>query len=173
MEKFKDLVETHEGAFGNFLRYAKAFLEHVNPHTGRRYADEPAMPLYSLVNEGDHRGVLSVDNEDIVRARGNELTGLRAGEAVLTIASKEDPSVTVQYKLAVVQPVARINLTPSAKTVPVGGTISLTATGLPEDASVQAGPEIAEEPESPKPEEPAEQEAPEPGQAPSNSEESR
>lgn len=63
MEKFKDLVETHEGAFGNFLRYAKAFLEHVNPHTGRRYADEPAMPLYSLVNEGDHRGVLSVDNE--------------------------------------------------------------------------------------------------------------
>ena len=79
--------------------------------------------------------VLSVDNEDIVRARGNELTGLRAGEAVLTIASKEDPSVTVQYKLAVVQPVARINLTPSAKTVPVGGTISLTATCLPEDAS--------------------------------------
>jgi len=53
--EFKDLVETNEGAYRNFLRYARAFLEHVNPHTGRRYADEPAMPLLSLVNEGNNK----------------------------------------------------------------------------------------------------------------------
>ena len=63
MREFKTLVETHEGAYQNFLRYSKAFLEHVNPHTGRRYADEPAMPLYSLVNEGDSREQLTVENE--------------------------------------------------------------------------------------------------------------
>ena len=63
MREFKTLVETHEGAYQNFLRYSKAFLEHVNPHTGRRYADEPAMPLYSLVNEGNNNDRLTVENE--------------------------------------------------------------------------------------------------------------
>ena len=63
MREFKTLVETHEGAYQNFLRFSKAFLEHVNPYTGRRYADEPAMPLYSLVNEGNSRESLTVENE--------------------------------------------------------------------------------------------------------------
>jgi hypothetical protein len=63
MREYKTLVETHEGAYQNFLRYSKAFLEHVNPYTGRRYADEPAMPLYSLVNEGNNRDTLTVENE--------------------------------------------------------------------------------------------------------------
>ena len=47
------------------------------------------------------------------------------------------------------------------------------AAGLPEDASVQAEPEIAGEPEASAPDKPADPEAPEPGQAPSNLEESR
>lgn len=61
--EFKTLVETHEGAYSNFLNYARNFLSHVNPHTGRRYADEPAMPLYSLVNEGNSREELTLENE--------------------------------------------------------------------------------------------------------------
>ena len=63
MREFKTLVETHEGAFSNFLNYARNFLSHVNPHTGRRYADEPAMPLYSLVNEGNSAKELTLANE--------------------------------------------------------------------------------------------------------------
>jgi len=63
MNDFKVLVETHEGAYSNFLNYARNFLSHVNPHTGRRYADEPAMPLYSLINEGNDRRRLTVENE--------------------------------------------------------------------------------------------------------------
>ena len=63
MDEYKVLVQKHEGAYQNFLRYSKAFLEHVNPHTGRRYADEPAMPLYSLVNEGNNREKLTVEDE--------------------------------------------------------------------------------------------------------------
>lgn len=51
-EEIKPLFYIHEGAYSNFLAFAGNFLTHVNPHTGRRYADEPAMPLLSLVNEG-------------------------------------------------------------------------------------------------------------------------
>jgi len=49
---FKVLVAVHEPAYQNWAAYARNFLNHVNPHTGRRYADEPGMPLISLINEG-------------------------------------------------------------------------------------------------------------------------
>ena len=40
MDTFKTLVQFHEGAFSNYLAFARSFLGHVNPYTGRRYADE-------------------------------------------------------------------------------------------------------------------------------------
>ena len=68
VHEFKTLVATHEGAFSNFLNYARNFLSHVNPHTGRRYADEPAMPLLSLVNEGgDAKKLTPADERDFAR----------------------------------------------------------------------------------------------------------
>lgn len=52
MQLFKALCAVYEPAFQNWARYAENFLCHVNTYTGRRYADEPAMPFVSLVNEG-------------------------------------------------------------------------------------------------------------------------
>ena len=49
---FKGLTIFHEGAFRNWAEFAKNFLEHVNPYTGRAYRDEPALPLLCLMNEG-------------------------------------------------------------------------------------------------------------------------
>lgn len=49
---YKSLIGCHDAAFKDWKSYAQAFLEHVNPYTGRAYKDEPAMPLVSLVNEG-------------------------------------------------------------------------------------------------------------------------
>ncbi len=49
---YKCLVAVHHPAFEDWCRFTKLFLEHVNPYTGRRYLDEPALPLLSLVNEG-------------------------------------------------------------------------------------------------------------------------
>ena len=49
---FKALIAVHEPAFQNWAAFARAFLTHVNPHTGRRYADEPGMPFIALINEG-------------------------------------------------------------------------------------------------------------------------
>ena len=81
--------------------------------------------------------VLSVDNEEFVQIRGNALNGLKPGEAILTISSTEDPSVTLQYRVVVYQPVTRISLTAAEKSVAVGKTISLTAAFLPENATLK------------------------------------
>ena len=49
---YKALIAVHEPAYQNWATFAKAFLTHVNPHTGRRYADEPGMPFIAMINEG-------------------------------------------------------------------------------------------------------------------------
>ena len=53
MNHFKILCAVHAGAMANWKAFAREFLDHVNPHTGRRYADEPALAWLSLVNEGN------------------------------------------------------------------------------------------------------------------------
>lgn len=78
---------------------------------------------------------LSVDNEGVARAKGNTVTGVAPGEAVLTIASKQDPSVTLQYRIVVVQPVTRLTVTAPAKTVAVGSTMQLTPVYTPDNAT--------------------------------------
>ena len=81
--------------------------------------------------------VLSVDNEALIQVKGNTLKGLEPGEAILTITSAEDPSVTLQYCVVVYQPVTRISLTTEEKSVAVGKTVSLTAAILPENATLK------------------------------------
>ena len=78
---------------------------------------------------------LSVDNEAVARAKGNTVQAVAPGEAVLTIASQEDPSVTLQYRIVVIQPVTRITVAAPAKSVAVGGTMQLTAAFQPADAT--------------------------------------
>ncbi|MFB3903323.1 MAG: hypothetical protein ACE15E_07710 [Acidobacteriota bacterium] len=53
MNTFKILVPVHEGAFENWKAFTRAFLGHVNPYTGRRYAEEPALAWLALINEGN------------------------------------------------------------------------------------------------------------------------
>jgi hypothetical protein len=52
MQLYKTYIGIYEPAYSNWCVHAKAFLEHVNPYTGRAYKDEPGMPFISLVNEG-------------------------------------------------------------------------------------------------------------------------
>ena len=49
--RFEVLRHFHDGAKSNYLAYARAFLEHVNPFTGLRYADDPTLAWLSLANE--------------------------------------------------------------------------------------------------------------------------
>lgn len=42
---------TSEAAFTNWKRFAREFLTHVNPYTGRALANEPALPMLVIINE--------------------------------------------------------------------------------------------------------------------------
>ncbi len=50
--QLKTLAQFHEGAYSNYIAFARNFLGHVNPYTGRSYAEEPALAWLSLINEG-------------------------------------------------------------------------------------------------------------------------
>lgn len=62
MDDYKALVPVNEEAYKNLENFSRQFLEHVNPHTGRRYADEPALAWISMVNEGNlgNHGVANI-----------------------------------------------------------------------------------------------------------------
>ncbi len=53
MDTFKILVPVHPGAYENWKQFSRALLDHVNPYTQRRYADEPALAWLSMINEGN------------------------------------------------------------------------------------------------------------------------
>ena len=53
MNAYKVLVPVHEGAMENLKSFTRQLLTHVNPYTGRRYADEPALAWLAMINEGN------------------------------------------------------------------------------------------------------------------------
>ena len=72
MQAFKEAVRTNDVARENFVRFTKEWLTHVNPYTGRRWADEPGIVGISLVNENcpDNSRKLSV--EQLAEAKSAE-----------------------------------------------------------------------------------------------------
>lgn len=80
---------------------------------------------------------LSVSNEEIVKVKGDSLTGVNPGDTVLTITSEEDPSVYVKYRVLVIQPVSRITLSASVNSVNVGESVNITADYKPDNASIK------------------------------------
>ena len=89
-------------------------------------------------NANDRAVVLSTTDEAIVRVRGTTLTPKAVGECDLTIASRQNPEVTKQYHLLVLQPVTRMQITAPQKTTMIGGTLPLTVAYSPENASIKA-----------------------------------
>ncbi len=53
MDTFKILVPVHAGAYRNWQQFSRALLTHTNAYTQRRYADEPALALIAMINEGN------------------------------------------------------------------------------------------------------------------------
>ncbi len=75
---YKTYVGLHDGAFADWCKWARAFLEHVNPYTGRAYKDEPGLPFISLVNEGRLAmswGGADKPHDPVVRAAWKEFGG--------------------------------------------------------------------------------------------------
>ena len=84
--RFKVLLHFHDGAMSNYLAFARGFLEHVNPHTGLRYADDPTLAWLSLVNEGN------LGNWDIAPYREFEDLVLPKWRGWLAERRAEDPA---------------------------------------------------------------------------------
>ena len=87
--------------------------------------------------EKNKKVTLTADDDTIVKIKGNTVTGLKSGETVLTIASQANPEVTVKFTVLVFQPVTRLAVTASEKSVAAGESISLTPAFTPEDATLK------------------------------------
>ncbi len=93
MQVYKNLIAVHEPAFDNWKTFARNLLEHVNPYTGRRYADEPGLPLISLVNEGHLTWCwLAISKEPQMKAAWKKwLAGKRASDPSFAKGVSDDP----------------------------------------------------------------------------------
>ncbi len=92
----------------------------------------------ALPKEANDRKVsLTTSDETIVQAKGATLTPKAVGECDLTLASVQNPEITRQYHLLVIQPVTKLRLS-GEKTTIVGGQLTLTPDYTPENASIRS-----------------------------------
>ena len=92
---------------------------------------------------------LTAAEDGIVKISGVRITGAAPGTTVVTVASQADPSATAQYRVVVTQPIGRIGIKASAKSVGKGESMTLTAEISPTNATNQqikwssANPDVA------------------------------
>ena len=82
----------------------------------------------------NRRTVMESADEAILQTKGARIRGVAAGETELTIANELSPEVNVRYRILVVKPVTKIKLTAENASVPVDGTMALSAEITPADA---------------------------------------
>lgn len=72
----------------------------------------------------------------IARISGANLKAVQSGECDLIIASDQNPEVTEIFRVLVIKPVKKIQISAGDKKVPAGATLQLSAVCTPEDASI-------------------------------------
>ncbi|MBR2822898.1 MAG: Ig-like domain-containing protein [Clostridia bacterium] len=102
----------------------------------RKSADLRATVLPKTVK--NKKVAMTASNGEVLQVKGMRMTGLAAGVSELTVASEEDPAAAQRFLVAVIQPVAHIQITAEAKTVAVGESIKLAGAITPEGASIPA-----------------------------------
>ena len=119
--------------------------------TARENAEENELPVlllpvkkrYAITasaepKDASNRKVTIASSDDSVfTAVKGSVTGVGAGEAILTVASESNPDVTARYRVLVVQPVSKLTIQTSAPTVTVGETITVSAQTVPENATIK------------------------------------
>jgi len=97
--EFKVLVPVIQKAWESWAAFAKAFLGHVNPYTGRSYANEPGLAWLAMINEGNFGNSWAAIREipEWTAAWNTWLTRRYAGRAALAaewgadLQDAEDP----------------------------------------------------------------------------------
>ena len=69
--------------------------------------------------------------------RDGQFIAVGAGECELTVSSVQNPEVTQEFHVLVIQPVTRVDITYGAKSVAAGKTLQLGTTVIPADAAIQ------------------------------------
>ena len=91
----------------------------------------------ALPKEAGNRKVsLQSGDSAVLQTKSGSVTGVQAGETVLTVTSESNPEVNVRYRVLVIQPVKKLAIESTAASVSAGGQISLTARVSPENASM-------------------------------------
>ena len=83
MNEYKELALFDDRVHGNYLAFSRAFLGHVNPKTGRRWADEPALAFLALVNEGNlgNHGYSFLKSQEAFMSKWRSWLAARKAEA--------------------------------------------------------------------------------------------
>ena len=80
---------------------------------------------------------MTTSDANVARVSGTTLTGRSAGECLVTVRSVQNPEVYVAYRVLVVEPVTKVKVTGTEKTIYVGETLVLEATVTPTNATIQ------------------------------------
>lgn len=80
---------------------------------------------------------LTTSNANIVRVSGASMTGKAAGECCVKVQSLQNPDVYTAYRVLVVEPVTKVKITGTEKTIYVGESLMLDATVTPASATIQ------------------------------------
>ena len=88
MDEYKALVLVNEAAFSNLCAFARQWMTHVNPCTGLRWADDPALAFLAFVNEG-HVGM---DGAETLRRHPEYVEAWKAWAAADGCGIAEIPS---------------------------------------------------------------------------------
>ena len=86
----------------------------------------------------DRNFVLTTSDEDIVKVQSNNFRPQKTGECVVTVQSRQNPEIFKAYRALVVQPVTKLTISAPEKYTYIGGTLPLTVTYTPDNASIQA-----------------------------------
>lgn len=80
---------------------------------------------------------LTTSDPNIARVSGTSITGRAAGECLVTVQSVQNPEVYTAYRVLVVEPVTKVRVTGTEKTIYVGESLVLDATVTPSNATIQ------------------------------------
>ena len=101
MREYKMAVHVNERAYEDFKDFTRILLDHVNPYTNVRYADDPALSWLSLVNEDNPGNFISglegPLRDDCQRAWNRWLakrypSGAALTKAIGKLPANQDPS---------------------------------------------------------------------------------